>query len=398
MSRTVVDEMESKLALEAAIRVQELTALHALQLDITSKRPAKTKNTWAGKQKEYYEWSTAKGYPDDFVRPDKFLLFLSEMKSRPVYRRGRKRKAPAESVEESDEDVNGSSTVGIEETPQIGWNSFDGYVNAVMDIWKKQHLLEKFPPNYPTPTRPPAVKELLKNAKKEVMAQNSAMYEDRGIGTLSDEISAHEQGKLAQFYWLKNTEEGLKQRADFLMSFALMSRGDNLRNLKLSEIGHRFYPEEGVSGSHLLRTVWRKSKKNQYGNIQQNTLMRHKDVTKCPFGALGLYLFFRYHVREDPWPDFSRPDFWYDLFVFPNGTRSDKPMTYTKQYQGIKSAQEQLGISVTSKTQIGRKTGASFAENSGANEASIDKNGHWAVKSRNGAYTNNVVPWECVRV
>ncbi|KAI3657232.1 hypothetical protein MP638_000537 [Amoeboaphelidium occidentale] len=401
MSTTVVNEIEAKLARDAAIRVQELTALQALQLNINSNRPVKTKNTWAGKQKEYYEWNTAKGYPDELLTADKFLLFLTEMKNRPVYRRGRKRRAPHDNDdnEEDGDDANVSSgTAEVLETRKIGWNTLDGYVTAVMDIWKKQHMLGKFPPNFPQPVRPPAVKEFLKNAKKEVMTESSANYEDRGIGTLSDEISAHDQGRLAHFYWTKDSEEGLKQRADFLLSFGLMSRGDNLRNLKLSEVGHRFYPEEGVAGSHLLRTVWRKLKKNQYGNIQQNALMRHKDVSKCPFGALGLYLFYRYHVREDPWPDFSKPDYWYDIYVFPNGTRCDKPMTYTKQYQGIKMAQEQLGISVTSKTQIGRKTGASYAENSGANEASIDKNGHWAVKSRNGAYTNNVVPWECVRV
>ncbi len=28
----------------------------------------------------------------------------------------------------------------------------------------------------------------------------------------------------------------------------------------------------------------------------------------------------------------------------------------------------------------------------------MDKNGHWATRSRSGAYTNNVIPWESVRV
>ena len=73
-------------------------------------------------------------------------------------------------------------------------------------------------------------------------------------------------------------------------------------------------------------------------------------------------------------------------------------MSYTIQYKSIKEAQEKLDIFTSTKTQTGRKTGASNAENWGASEASVDKNGHWKVNSRNGAYANNVLPWECLRV
>lgn len=72
-------------------------------------------------------------------------------------------------------------------------------------------------------------------------------------------------------------------------------------------------------------------------------------------------------------------------------------MSYTKQYNGVKNAQVELGIQCSSKTQIGRKMGASFAENCGASGSSVNKNGHWADNSRSGAYTKDVVPWECVR-
>jgi len=48
-----------------------------------------------------------------------------------------------------------------------------------------------------------------------------------------------------------------------------------------------------------------------------------------------------------------------------------------------------LGINTTTKTQAGRKAGASSAENGGASAASCE--GHWAENSRNGAYANNVV-------
>jgi Centromere DNA-binding protein complex CBF3 subunit, domain 2 len=49
------------------------------------------------------------------------------------------------------------------------------------------------------------------------------------------------------------------------------------------------------------------------------------------------------------------------------------------------------------KTQAGRKNGATDAENRGASMNSVDKQGHWAVNSRNGAYAHNVLPWESLR-
>jgi hypothetical protein len=127
-------------------------------------------------------------------------------------------------------------------------------------------------------------------------------------------------------------------------------------------------------------------------------MMHNKNVTCCPFGSLSFYLFYRFHISQDVWPDFSDPKHWYNIYVLPSAARSNRPMTYTQQYKTIKQAQSELGIQCSSKTQIGRKCGAAHAENSGANESSVDKNGHWATRSRSGAYTNNVIPWECVRV
>jgi hypothetical protein len=150
-----------------------------------------------------------------------------------------------------DEDILEESDVVAEQlekekSPSLSWFSLDGYVNAVMDLWKTQHTLGRMP-GQPVPVRAPCVKEFLKNAKKEVMIHENKSYVDRGLGTLADEATACEQGQLALHYWNQKNEEGLRMRADYLLSFALTSRGDNIRNLKLSEIGHRFFPSEGTS-------------------------------------------------------------------------------------------------------------------------------------------------------
>jgi hypothetical protein len=74
--------------------------------------------------------------------------------------------------------------------------------------------------------------------------------------------------------------------------------------------------------------------------VQQNCLLRHIDVCKCPFGALGFFLFYRFHIREDIWPSFEDAANWYDIHVLPLGIQGTKPMTYSKQYTTIKKAQE----------------------------------------------------------
>jgi hypothetical protein len=246
---TAVSRMEERLATQANLRVMEFVARQKLDLHLTENRPMKTKTTWAGKQEEFLRWSMDKGYPDHLVNESKFLLFLEEQKGRKVQKRGRKRKSS----------ISNDGSNELEDAREIGWNSLDGYVSAVMDLWRQQHRLGRFPENYPIPLRPPTIKAFLQNCKKDVVSKEHRVYTDRGIGTMADEIKANELGKLASYYWQKHNEEGLKQRSDYLMSFAMTSRGDNIRNLHFSEIGHAFYPEEGLNGAHLLRTVWRKT-------------------------------------------------------------------------------------------------------------------------------------------
>ena len=127
-------------------------------------------------------------------------------------------------------------------------------------------------------------------------------------------------------------------------------------------------------------------------------LIRHKNPTMCPVGTLAFYFFYRYQVREDVWPSFADRRKWYDIFLFPSGVNSVKKDSYTSAYKAINKIYEDLGITTSVQTQLGRQGGAAHAENAGASQASVDKQGHWATNSRNGAYANNVVPWDAVRV
>lgn len=69
-----------------------------------------------------------KGYPDQTITERRMMLFLSEIQHRKAYKRGKKRKiSQMEGLEEEDA-----------ETRNVGWHTLDGYVCAIMDLWKMQ--------------------------------------------------------------------------------------------------------------------------------------------------------------------------------------------------------------------------------------------------------------------
>ena len=118
-------------------------------------------------------------------------------------------------------------------------------------------------------------------------------------------------------------------------------------------------------------------------------------MSKQPFYG-GFYFFYRFEIGDEPWPDFSSRSHWYDIYVF-KGSSPFHPMSYSNQYSSVRNIHASLNITTSVKTQAGRKRAAAI-ENDGASMDHVDKQGHWATKSRSGAYANNVVPWEAVRV
>ncbi|KAH9150111.1 hypothetical protein AeRB84_006993 [Aphanomyces euteiches] len=325
---------------EAALQVHlmEEEAMSRIRLNKNSSQPANTNIQYSSKQLEFLEWNTNIGYPDEYVTEQKMVLFLTQVQCRPVRKSDRKRKNPLE-------------TNKFASSPSIGFHTLAAYVNSLMDLWRMQYELQQ---NNRVPIRPSSAKELLKQKKLASVRNEDEQYIDRGIGTMVDRVDEVSLQSIADAFFHENTEQGLKHRDDNLLSIALCSRGDNMRSLKLSTIGLIVFPNEGIHGASLFRCVWRKYKKNQYGNVEQTTFMRHKNVARCPFGALVVYFFYRWHVGDEPWPDFTSPKTWCDIFVL-KGSSPTTQMTYSHQYKAIRQQHEAFGIQTTIRTQSGRK-------------------------------------------
>ena len=73
-------------------------------------------------------------------------------------------------------------------TKKLGFKSVDGYVCAVMDIWKYQFKTNRFPAHYPEPQRPTIIKEFLNTAKQQATQRAAESFEDRGMGTMAETV------------------------------------------------------------------------------------------------------------------------------------------------------------------------------------------------------------------
>jgi hypothetical protein len=133
---------------------------------------------------------------------------------------------------------------------------------------------------------------------------------DAGIGTMEDVNDNDIFRKLSMHFYSMNSEISLRQRADFLLSRSLVSRGELQRLIKLENIGITHYPTEGPLGATAVRVSFKKSKKNQYGKFENAGTFRHKDIGLCSVSAIGFYLFSRFMINGEEWPNMEKRQYW----------------------------------------------------------------------------------------
>jgi hypothetical protein len=131
----------------------------------------------------------------------------------------------------------------------IGYRTYEQYASAIVRHWKNQHALQNYGMAAGTdstiPTRPEVVKKFLSQMKVDLHRHDVTSFVDRGRGTLGDDLTTLNHNQIAKHFWDLNSPEGLLMRADYLMTYAMICRGDGIRRIKLSTIGLRSYENEG---------------------------------------------------------------------------------------------------------------------------------------------------------
>lgn len=72
--------------------------------------------------------------------------------------------------------------------------------------------------------------------------------------------------------------------------------------------------------------------------------LEHVDELQCPMLSLALYLFWRYHVKEERCPDFGERGKWYAERVFTSSKGRGEPYTETAQFDAVKGMHLEHGV------------------------------------------------------
>ena len=232
----------------------------------------------------------------------------------------------------------------------------------------------------------------LENKKRNTAQRNRDNFTDRGIGTLLDGYTTLLQLSeiiAAAFHGRRyNKVRGLRDAAAFALSHALVLRGDNVRNVELSNVFVSPLDDEGPDCMAMLVSVF-KSKTNKIGSLDLSASLRHVDVLCCSHGWVALYLFARWNWNDDDeesFPNLNTSASWFNVKLFA-GNLPDVAIKSATHIQIVTRMLNRVGLQFSSKkTHITRGSAARMAEQAGVPEDQIRRMGHWVQESMENNY------------
>lgn len=364
---------------EARMDVELDESVSRTYTKVAAIRPENTSRAYKNKQAEFMQWCDAKGPAFNSltrytVTGPKLHLFLEES----VIGRSKRRKSQS----------------GRSQT--VGKSTVNSYVAAMVDLWRQQQRMKIN--NHPSP-RDDAVALLLQLTEYEEDNRRRKNFEDRGASTLLDGYTTTEQiAKVARFFWENDRDPGTSMRnlLAFLLSHYALMRGESARRMELPDLHSIQLENEGYTSCRALVMVMRQGKTNQVGRIEVGACLRNKSAQICPHGLLGFYLFWRWQVEGEPFPDFKSSETWYPVKLLKTGKDPTKEMSYKVHRDAIASALQHIGLRSRAKTHVGRGSGARMADLGGASEAQIRRLGRWNNQAMEKCYLTSL-PREAMR-
>jgi cellulose synthase/poly-beta-1,6-N-acetylglucosamine synthase-like glycosyltransferase len=284
--------------------------------------------------------------------------------------------------------------------PPLGIDTAKMHIKACVDFYCKRtndpsfrHLSGIF-----THPRGTDMKSFESNIQTRCRIAAEDAYVDPGVGSIHDGYTANDLRRIVKTYMeLRTNRHGnLRDRMVFLMNNNMLLRGEISRGLQLNLISHLLLEDEGPTRCPCLVFMYNWGKNNPKKITQYSGAIRHKDVNVCAFGAVGLYLFFRFHVENEPFPDFTNSEIWFDIKLV-KGSNRLKPIAATTQTDSVTKIFDACGISSKKKTHSGRGSGARTAEQSGMSAKLIRQMGKWLKGSMEKSYLNTL-PYSAIRV
>jgi len=240
-----------------------------------------------------------------------------------------------------------------------------------------------------------ALKALMDMLRRSENKRKIETYADRGLGTVLDGYNLEDMKELSTFWLNQTTPVAVRSRADFLIGHALLARGESRRFIQFPDMLSLSLPDEAPQICTPLVVIMRKGKTNQAGRVEYGAPMRCKEVLLCPLNALAMYLFWRWHVDLEPFPNFTDRKKWYDIRLL-KGKSPTRDIAYHTQLEGVKTAFNACGIDTSVWTHANRGSGAKLAELQGADENQIRRAGRWNGERMESCYLTTL-PRKAIR-
>jgi hypothetical protein len=286
----------------------------------------------------------------------------------------------AQDGEEGEEDPANEGEAGPgqendEDLQPLLWRSIEGYISAVMDLYRQQ-VSQKEHTN-PNP-RGPALEGRIDAIRRGERQKRKDHYVDRQLGSLVDGYNTEEMRRVCEVLrqQVRQPEQHLRTLLDFLLGHFLLARGELRRMMQLPDFFAVPFEDEGPTKCLGVIAVFSQAKQNQHGKIDYMGMVRNKDVLVCPVGALAAYFFWRWHFSDERFPTFNRNQDWYDIQLL-IGRRDDlsKEFSYGTQLEWIRRTFQLANVSTSMQTHAMRGCGARMAELKGVSECQVS---HWS--------------------
>jgi len=213
--------------------------------------------------------------------------------------------------------------------------------------------------------------------------------------------------KLAKHWLSQNTSKGLRTKMAYSLSTAMILRSESLQMLCLADLCLTAIETEGRVEAFCMVATLRQGvlcsifmitgKTNQFSKAEYGGCIRHDNPAICPVGATAFWLFHRYHIQHEDFPDLSSPSLWYNILLFSSNTDNLKACSYNSYLTSINEAFSACSITSRKKTHAGRKGGANIAEMGGVPDNQIERMGRWNNQSMENVYLINL-PRDALKV
>ncbi|ODN95707.1 hypothetical protein L198_04325 [Cryptococcus wingfieldii CBS 7118] len=278
-------------------------------------------------------------------------------------------------------------------------------MSALISLWRHQVDHEGSP--YTTP-RSSLYSKLLKAYSQLHVRKRQANHEDKGKGSDGDGIQSRKQlADIRQAFFCKGTFVGLRDLAAFDWGHGGLLRGDNQRQLQISDMGVQYFEDSAISDptpAVAFSCRITSSKTNKNGTMQQVGMFRARDWKVCPVGGQTMYWFSRLHCSTTEWPHSNTPfpnlsqrSHWYQgLPYFTNTGSNTQGISYGTQLSSAKDVYSTAGVQSRLYTHDGRRFGARVAVKSGAPDGQVQRLGLWASDVKDTHYLD-VLPEHTMR-